>query len=130
MDIHFNIRKFPVGIVGTKYLPLDNEYQIKEAMEEMILLINKTEHPVVKALLALALMSYIQPFEDGNKRTARLLSNALLLAYNYSALSYRSVTESDYKKAILIFYEIHNLDPIRRIFLEQFEFAINNYFRT
>ncbi|MDR0942484.1 MAG: Fic family protein [Holosporales bacterium] len=26
---------------------------------------------------------YIQPFEDGNKRTSRVLANAILLAYGY-----------------------------------------------
>jgi len=96
----------------------------------MINFINNAKHPAIKAFLALVMVSYIQPFEDGNKRTGRLLSNALLLAYEYSPLSYRSVKESDYKKAILVFYETHNLDPLRRIFLEQFEFAVNNYFRS
>ena len=130
LDIHYNLRKFPVGIMGTNYKPLDNEYQIKEAVLKMIDFINNSKHPAFKAFLALVLISYIQPFEDGNKRTGRLLSNALLLAYKYSPLSYRSVKESDYKKAILVFYETHNIDPLKRIFLEQFEFAVNNYFRS
>lgn len=130
LDVHYNIRKFPVGIIGTNYKPLDNEYQIKEAIQKMIDLINATEHPIIKAFFALSLISYIQPFEDGNKRTARLLANAILLAHNYCPLSYRSVKESEYKKVILVFYESHNLDPLKRMFMEQFEFAVNNYFRT
>lgn len=130
LDIHYNIRKFPVRITGTNYRPLDNEYKIKEAVEKMIVFINKTEHIIVKAFLALILISYIQPFEDGNKRTARLLTNALLIARNYCPLSYRSIKESEYKKAVLVFYESHNADPMKRIFIEQFKFAVNNYFRT
>ena len=35
-----NIRKSPVRIAGTKYKPLDNEFQIKEAMENLVSLIN------------------------------------------------------------------------------------------
>ncbi len=130
LGVHYNIRKFPVGITGTNYKPLDNEHQIKEVVTTMINLINTTEHPASKALLALTLISYIQPFEDGNKRTARLLANGLLIAYNYCPLSYRNVKESDYKKAILVFYESHNSDPIKRMFIEQFEFAVRNYFRS
>lgn len=130
LDIHYNIRKFPVGITGTNYKPLDNEHQIKEAIQKMISLINSTEHPIAKAFLSLSLISYIQPFEDGNKRTGRLLSNALLIAHDYCPLSYRSVKESEYKKAVLVFYESHNLDPLKRMFMEQFEFAVNNYFRA
>ena len=129
LGVNYGIRKSPVGIMGTNYQPLDNEYQIKEAVQKMTEIINTEKHPIIKAFLALVLISYIQPFEDGNKRTARLLANALLTAHEYCPLSYRSVKESDYKKAILVFYESHNLDPLERMFLEQFEFAVKNYFR-
>lgn len=130
LDINYNIRKSPVGITGTNYKPLDNEYQIKEVVETMIDTINKEPHPATKALSALALISYIQPFEDGNKRTARILANAILIAHNYCPLSYRTVKESEYKKAVLIFYESHNIEPLKRLFIEQFDFAVHNYFRS
>jgi len=129
LGVNHGIRKSPVGITGTNYVPLDNEYQIKEAIEKMIMAVNEEKNPIIKAFLALSLISYIQPFEDGNKRTARLLANAILIANDYCPLSYRSVKEIDYKKAILVFYESHNLDPLKRMFIEQFEFAIKNYFR-
>ncbi|HAE36235.1 TPA: cell filamentation protein Fic [Candidatus Nomurabacteria bacterium] len=129
LGVNYGIRKSPVGITGTNYLPLDNEYQIREAIDKMMEVINEEKHPIIKAFLSLALISYIQPFEDGNKRTARILANAILIANNFCPLSYRSVKEIDYKKAILVFYESHNLDPLKRMFIEQFEFAIKNYFR-
>jgi len=129
LGVNHGIRKSPVGITGTNYIPLDNEYQIKEAIKKMTERINKEVDPIIKAFLSLSIISYIQPFEDGNKRTARLLANAILIAHNYCPLSYRSVKEVDYKKAILVFYESHNLDPLKRMFVEQFEFAIKNYFR-
>ncbi len=49
------------------------------------------------------LISYIQPFEDGNKRTARTVGNALLLAADYCPLSYRSADEIEYKKGMIYF---------------------------
>jgi len=129
MGIKKNIRKGLVGITGTKYRPLDNEFQIKEALEKMTLIINKKEiHPLVKSLIFILLISYIQPFEDGNKRTARLLGNAILLANNYCPLSYRSIDENDYKKATLLFYEQNNVIFFKELFIEQFKFAIENYF--
>ncbi|MBU6431568.1 cell filamentation protein Fic [Patescibacteria group bacterium] len=36
LSVAKGLRKKAVGITGTKYRPLDNEYQIKEAMEKMI----------------------------------------------------------------------------------------------
>jgi len=64
------IRQGMVGIVGTNYRPLDNSYQIKEALQHLISTVNQTENPVEKALIAVLMIAYIQPFEDGNKRTS------------------------------------------------------------
>ena len=81
-----------------------------------------------KALLTLVLLSYIQAFSDGNKRTARITSNAILIANGYCPLSFRSVDSIDYKKAMLIFYEQNNLYAFKQIFIDQFEFAVREYF--
>lgn len=127
LNINFGIRKSLVGITGTVYKPLDNQYQIREALEELYKLINNTNNPYKKALLIILGMSYIQPFEDGNKRTARLLANAILLAHKYAPLSYRSVDEVNYREAILVFYETHSIMPMKKIFIEQYIFSTNTY---
>jgi predicted transcriptional regulator len=62
-----NLRKRRVGISGTNYRPLDNEFQIREALESACKLVNKKDNIFEKALLILVLISYIQPFMDGNK---------------------------------------------------------------
>jgi Fic family protein len=129
-DLHVarNIRSHSVGITGTSYIPLDNAYQIKENIQKMCILINARENAFDKALLSLILISYIQPFEDGNKRTGRMISTALLLAYDACPLSYRSVDAIEYKKAMLLFYEKNNITAFKKIFMEQNIFAYKNYF--
>ena len=122
------IRKRRVGITGTNYRPLDNEFQIREALEDTCKLINAKEDVFEKALLALVLLSYIQAFTDGNKRTARISSNAILLAWGYCPISFRTVDSVDYKKAMLMFYEQNNIVAFKQIFIEQYEFAVKNYF--
>ena len=128
LGVDRNIRQRRVGISGTNYRPLDNEYQIREALQAMCDLINKKENVFEKALLALVLLSYIQPFNDGNKRTARIVSNALLIAHHYCPVSFRTVDSIIYKKAMLIFYEQNNIQAFKQIFISQFEFAVNTYF--
>ena len=130
LDIAKNFRKRPAGIVGTKYMPLSNEFQIKEVVEKTCELVNKKNNPFEKAILLMLLLAYIQPFEDGNKRTSRLLGNAILLSFDLCPLSYRSVNEMEYKKAVIIFYEQNNLNYFKKLFIEQFEFAVKNYFRS
>ena len=46
-----NIRKRRVGISGTNYKPLDNEFQFKEALREMCKLVNTREIVFEKAFL-------------------------------------------------------------------------------
>lgn len=128
LDVDKGIRKRRVGVTGTNYRPLDNEYQIREALEDTCRLINSKENVFEKALLALVLLSYIQAFADGNKRTARITSNAILIANRYCPISFRSVDSVDYKKAMLIFYEQNNISAFKKIFIEQFAFAVNTYF--
>ena len=128
LSIDKGLRRHRVGITGTNYHPLDNEFQIREAMREACELINSKSNIFEKALLTLVLLSYIQPFSDGNKRTARITSNAILIANDYCPLSFRSIDSIVYKKAMLIFYEQNNLYAFKQIFMEQFEFAVKEYF--
>lgn len=128
LGVERNIRHRRVGITGTNYRPLDNEFQIREALEDSVRLINSKSAVFDKALLALVLLSYIQAFTDGNKRTARIVSNGILIANGYCPISFRTVDSIDYKKAMLLFYEQNNIAAFKRIFIDQFLFAVKTYF--
>ncbi len=128
LGVERSIRHRRVGITGTNYQPLDNEFQIREALEDTCQLINSKTDVFEKALLALLLLSYIQAFTDGNKRTARIISNGILIANNYCPISFRSVDSIDYKKAMLMFYEQNNVAAFKQIFIDQFLFAVKTYF--
>ena len=128
LGVDRNIRHRRVGITGTNYRPLDNEFQIREALEDTCTLVNGKDNVFEKALLTLVLLSYIQAFVDGNKRTARITSNAILIANGYCPISFRTVDSIDYKKAMLIFYEQNNIAAFKKIFIEQFLFAVKTYF--
>jgi Fic family protein len=128
LAISRNIRHNRVGISGTNYKPLENEFQIKEAVLEMCTIINSRDNIFEKALLVLVLISYIQPFADGNKRTARIISNAILMHNHYCPISFRTIDSIEYKKSMLIFYEQTNINSFKKIFIGQFEFAVNTYF--
>ncbi len=122
------LRKTLVRITGTNYVPLDNEFQIREALEKACVLVNEKKDVFEKAVMLMLLIAYIQPFVDGNKRTSRLSGNAVLQAFDTCPLSYRSMDEVEYKKATLLFYEQNNVSYFKELFLKQFEFAVENYF--
>ena len=128
LEVDRNIRHRRIGITGTNYRPLDNEFQIREALEDTCTLVNGKDNVFEKALLTLVLLTYIQAFVDGNKRTARITSNAILIANGYCPISFRTVDSIDYKKALLMFYEQNNIAAFKKIFIEQFLFAVKTYF--
>lgn len=127
LSVGLGLRQNLVGVVGSVYRPLDNRYQIAEALDALSATLWRMATPYAKALIALLGISYIQPFEDGNKRTARLMANALLLAHNCAPLSYRSVEESDYREAMFVFYELNSIIPFKKIFIGQYDFAARTY---
>ncbi|MEK7201287.1 MAG: Fic family protein [Patescibacteria group bacterium] len=127
LPIARNLRSSAVGVIGSRYQPLDNRFQIEEALVALLEAIDRMPHGYAKALVALMGLSYLQAFEDGNKRTARLVGNAVLLAYGLSPLSYRSVSEEEYREATLVFYELNSLHSFKKLFIAQYQFAARNY---
>lgn len=128
LGIPNKIRSGRVGITCTNYKPLSDARQIQKALQDVCDLINFKQNVLEKALITLLLIAYIQPFEDGNKRTARILCNALLLANKYCPISFRTVDPDDYRYATLLFFEQNSLPSFKKMFIEQFEFSTANYF--
>lgn len=50
-------------------------------------------------------IAYLQPFEDGNKRTSRLCANLPLMLTNCAPLSFLDVESADYAMAMMGVYE-------------------------
>ncbi len=128
IDIQKDFRNHPVGITGTIYRPLPKRNELEIAMEKLVKLLSALQDPFMQAFVVLIMIAYIQPFEDGNKRTARILANAILHAHGKAMLSYRNINALEYKKAMVLFYEQNNLSYIKEIFIQQFKFSVENYF--
>ena len=129
IGIKIDFRNHPVGITGTIYRPLPKSNEIESAIKALINKMEKIGNPFVRAFVFLIMLAYIQPFEDGNKRTSRIIANAILHSNEIPMLSYRNVEAIEYKKAMLLFYEQNNINYIKKIFIEQMEFSANNYFK-
>jgi Fic family protein len=127
LGVNHGLRKSAVGITGTNYLPLALPSQIEEETKKLVEVLHAKTDVFSKSLLSILGISYIQPFEDGNKRTARLFSNAILINNNCAPLSYRGVDEKEYREAMLVFYEQNSLEAFKKIFIEQYVFACENY---
>jgi len=115
LGIEPGIRKKIVGISASNYTPLSNPHQLREQADKILSIINKSTQPYGKALLALALTPYLQMFEDGNKRTGRILANALLLASVGRGFSLLKTDARPLATAYLSFYEFSSLRSLDAI---------------
>lgn len=109
LGIESGVRKRTVRISASNYAPIGNPQQLKEYAEVILTIISSVKNPALRALLALALMPYLQTFEDGNKRTGRMLANAILISSLSRGFSLRKVTARQLALAYLAFYEFNSL---------------------
>lgn len=127
LDISKGIRRSGVGISSSNYRPIDNQFQIEQSLEQLCELINYIKNPFAKSLLIGLLISYIQPFNDGNKRCSRLLSNAILYAFDYPLLSFRSLNVEEYRNAVIGFYEYNSISHYKELYIRQIKYFSENY---
>lgn len=99
------IRKSVVNITDSVYIPT----QVPALLEEMLTIIvskaRSIKNPIEAAFFLWLNIAYLQPFEDGNKRTSRLCANLPLLLSNCAPLSFLDVEREDYALSVMGIYE-------------------------
>ena len=114
------IRKGLVFFTESAYAPLANEFQLSEQLEAFSAKANAIDDPLERALFTMALVSYLQPFQDGNKRTSRLCMNIPLLAKSLAPFSFAQVNRRDYVFGLLAFYERGRHDFLADVFFDTY----------
>lgn len=113
------IRGVEIGVSQSAYTPMSNSQQIEEYLSLVLRKADKIEDPFEKSFFLLIHLSYLQAFEDVNKRTARLSCNIPFIQHNLCPLIFADVPQDEYFKSLLYFYETNQIEPV----LELFEWA-------
>lgn len=111
-----NIRTIAVDIGQSTYKPLDNHHALKELFELVLQKARKISNPFEQSFFLLVHLSYLQAFEDVNKRTSRLGCNIPFIKTNLCPLSFTEVTGEDYTAALLAIYELNDTTPMLELF--------------
>lgn len=121
------IRTNVVNISDTTYVPS----QVPQLLEEMIsLIMGKAQYiknPVEASFFLWVNLAYLQPFEDGNKRTSRLAANIPLMLYNAAPLAFLDIDPRDYAKAMLGVYELLDVTIAAELFAWTYRRSIRKY---
>lgn len=111
------LRTRAVYIERSAYIPIDNPHFLQECFDLFIEKLNAITDPFEQSLFSLIHLSYLQAFEDVNKRTSRLVANISLVKENLRPLSFTDVDESDYVSALLGVYEKTDISLFRDLYI-------------
>lgn len=100
-----SIRSKVVHISGTVYFPSQVPSLLSEMLGGILDTARRIKNPIEAAFFLWVHIAYLQPFEDGNKRTSRLAANIPLLLYNQAPLAFLDVDKGDYAEAMIGVYE-------------------------
>ena len=121
------VRTIAVGIGSTTYVPLENPHALKECFALFVEKLNLIEDPFEQSFFSLVQLSYMQAFEDVNKRTARLVANIPLIKENLKPLSFMDVDQGAYVKALLGVYERNDISLIRDLYVWAYNRSSQRY---
>ncbi len=124
------LRQIAVGIGGSVYSPLSTPQLLDEYFQIALDTAVAINDPFEQSFFALVHLSYLQPFEDVNKRVARLAANIPLVKHNLCPLSFIDVPNKSYVEGILGVYEQNRIELLRDIFVWGYERSVKRYLST
>lgn len=122
-----HIRRTVVNVSGTTYLPIQAPALLQEIFDHILEKARLIKNPVEAAFFLWVNLAYLQPFEDGNKRTSRLSANIPLMLYNSAPLSFLDVEAQDYAYAMMGVYERGDVALAVDLFTWSYRRSIRKY---
>lgn len=117
-----HIRKDPVYILNSKYIPdLPDQYQINNDIIDMTQL---NENPLDIAIRIYLYLMRVQPFIDGNKRTANVFANLYLLRHMPMLISVHGDKRKKFLSLLNKFYETNDYDALSKYIKENGLYSI------
>ncbi|TWW01819.1 Fic family protein [Chitinophaga pinensis] len=121
------LRTFGVGITSSVFTPLGIPQQIEEMFEIMLQKATDINDPFEQAFFIMVQLPYLQPFDDVNKRVARLAANIPLTRHNLAPLAFVDVPNDLYIQGMLGVYELNCVDLLKDVFMWAYERSALRY---
>lgn len=115
-----SLRTRAVRISGTEYIPPKNQREIELKLNEIFFQQEGYANPLEKAVYLHCNLARLQPFIDGNKRTARMMESIALM--NADIIPVYSAKDADilhYRKGLIAFYETESYTLYADYFLNR-----------
>jgi Fic family protein len=129
IDTRKGYKKIPNVIFRTeKEVHTTPPEKVEKEMTSLLEWYNKSRlHPLERAAIFHGRFEKIHPFEDGNGRVGRFLSNVILVNNGYSPLIVRKTKRHAYMAALAAFDNGYE-DKLKRFLLERFKDTYRKFF--
>jgi fido (protein-threonine AMPylation protein) len=121
------LRSAAVGIRGTAYLPTAVPQVIEECFRQILRMATEIRDPFEQSFFLLVHLPYLQPFIDGNKRTARLAANIPFIRQNCRPITFMDVPAKAFTDGMLAIYEQNQVALLRDLFVFAYERSCARY---
>ncbi len=121
------IRSTGVGIRGTSYIPTAVPQVIEECFRQILRMATEIHDPFEQSFFLLVHLPYLQPFIDGNKRTARLAANIPFIRQNCKPITFVDVPTKAFTDGMLAVYEQNQVALLRDIYVFAYERSCARY---
>lgn len=122
-----NLRSVVVKFDDSQYLPPDNPHALKETFDQFCAKASVIDNPYEQSFFVMTFIPYIQPFQDGNKRTSRIAMNIPLVKNELAPFSFSDMRKRDYMFGLLAFYERENHTFLAKTFASAYEKSVERY---
>lgn len=129
-DDEGRLRRGIVYFTESAYRPIDNPFVLAEEFEHFCSKAGEIADPLEAAVFAMAFIPYLQPFQDGNKRTSRLCMNIPLIRDGLAPFSFSQIDRRDYIFGLLAFYERGRPEFLVKAFIDAYQRSAPRYVET
>lgn len=116
-----HLRRADVVISGSSYQPLNEIAALGAEFESTVRVAQEIVDPFEQSIFLLIHLPYLQPFQDVNKRTSRIISNLPLLVHNLCPISFVGVSRELYTDAVLGIYERRDVSLMVDLYMWSYE---------
>ena len=121
------LRLREVHITGTVYTPSAIPQLIEDCFHQLLGKAELINDPFEQAFFILVHLPYLQPFDDVNKRVARIGANIAFIKHNLCPLTFIEVPEHAYVEALLAVCELRRIELLRDVFVWAYERSAQRY---
>lgn len=121
------LRETSARVAGSTFHPPAAREQIEDSFDQVLATARAIEDPFEQSFFLLMQLPYWQPFDDANRRVARLAANIPLITAGLTPLMFENVPCGVYDQAMLGVYELRRRQLLVEVFVHGYRHSASHY---